>query len=183
MSAAATLEYSRSTVSINTTLTNFCCNSRIVAPSSCTSNVNYRGRANYRRISTCIPIPSPLSIETCRRTSTKDHARAQRIGIGRWHETPKACPPVQPLERLSQPGVRSAHASVMAALIRGAIERYAPSGPITALRPGTRVLDFLYCDNSPRDTLSVIMLPSVCTLNHFPFFRSVFFVRQKADIP
>lgn len=95
----------------------------------------------------------------------------------------KACPPVQPLEHSSQPGVRSAHAFVMAALIRGAIKRYAPSWPITALRPGTRVLNFLYCDKSPRDTLSVIMLPAGCALNVFPLFPSVFFFWQISNNP
>lgn len=70
----------------------------------------------------------------------------------------------------------------MAALIRGAIEPYAPSGPITALRPGTRVLDFLYCDKSPRDTLSVLMLPSDRALNIFPLIPSVSFLLLRLDI-
>lgn len=55
------------------------------------------------------------------------------------------------------------------------------NGPITALRPGTRVLDLLYCDKSPRDTLSVIMLRSDRASNLFPLSSSVLFFLQKLD--
>ncbi len=94
---------------------------------------------------------------------------------------PKACPHVQSLERLSQPGVRTAHASVMGALIRGAIARHAYNEPITTPRPSTRVLDFLYCDKSPRDTLSVIMLLSGRAFSLIPLPRSVVFFLQTLD--
>ena len=84
-------------------------------------------------------------------------------------------------ERMSQPGVRSDHASVMGALIRGAIERHACDEPITAQRPATRVLDFLYCDKSPRDTLTVMMLPFNHTFSLAPLsFLAVLFL-QKVD--
>lgn len=55
------------------------------------------------------------------------------------------------------------------------------NGPIIALRPGTRVLDFLYCNKSPRDTLSVIMLPSDRASSVFPplFFRSFLFAEAE----
>jgi hypothetical protein len=82
---------------------------------------------------------------------------------------------------MSQPGVRSDHASVMGALIRGAIERHACDEPITAQRPATRVLDFLYCDKSPRDTLTVVMLPSDHTFSLVPLSSSASFFLQKVD--
>ena len=92
-----------------------------------------------------------------------------------------ACPPAQRLERWSQPGVRRAHASVVCALIRGAIERQVPNGPITGLRPGTRVLNFLYCDKSPRDTLSVVMLAPGLASSLFPLSILFSFFLPKLD--
>lgn len=82
---------------------------------------------------------------------------------------------------MSQPGVRSDHASVMGVLIRGAIERHACDEPIKAQRPATRVLDFLYCDKSPRDTLTVMMLPFDHTFSLVPLCSSASFFLQKVD--
>ena len=64
----------------------------------------------------------------------------------------------------------------------GAIERQIRNWPIRALRPGTRVLDFLYCDKSPRDTSFVIMLPSDRAFRSFPLSLSVLFFSLKLDI-
>jgi hypothetical protein len=62
-----------------------------------------------------------------------------------------------------------------------AIERHVYDEPIIAQRPATRVLDFLYCDKSPRDTLTVIMLPFDHTISLVPLFSSSFFFLQEID--